>query len=250
MLTPANLAGVNLSRMCTGVNIGLMKSSGPPKRGYHHGDLRNALIEAAARLAEQGGPQAVTVRAAARAAGVTPTAAYRHFENHEQLLNAAKDRALDRMAETMQEYIAMLPEIAEPVRRAMSTLAAIARGYIHFATNEAGLFRTAFEQGGSILDGTTLAKVDAGFQLLAKGLDELVKAGHLAPEDRPLAEITSWSAVHGFSMLVIDGPMHDWPQEMLDAAIDRMLAILARGLTSDEAGDQLVAYVLADSRRS
>jgi hypothetical protein len=132
----------------------------------------------------------------------------------------------------------------------MSTLAAIARGYIHFATNEAGLFRTAFEQGGSILDGTTLAKVDAGFQLLAKGLDELVEAGHLAPEDRPLAEITSWSAVHGFSMLVIDGPMHDWPQEMLDAAIDRMLAILARGLTSDEAGDQLVAYVLADSRRS
>jgi AcrR family transcriptional regulator len=250
MLTPANLSGVNLPPMCTGVNIDPMESSGPAKRGYHHGDLRNALIEAAAQLAEQGGPHAVTVRAAARAAGVTPTAAYRHFENHEQLMNAAKDCAMDRMAETMQQHIARLPEIPDPVRRAMSTLGAIARGYVAFATTEAGLFRTAFEQGGSILEGTTLAKVDAGFNLLTEGLDELVQVGHLAPEDRPLAEITSWSSVHGFSMLVIDGPMHDWPQEMLDAALDRMLAILVRGLTSDKASDQLVADVLADSKGS
>jgi AcrR family transcriptional regulator len=236
--------------MCTGVNIDLMESSGPAKRGYHHGDLRNALIEAAAQLAEQGGPQAVTVRAAARAAGVTPTAAYRHFENHEQLLNAAKDRAMDRMAETMEEHIGRLPPISDPVRRAMSTLGAVARGYIQFATTEAGLFRTAFEQGGSILEGDTLAKVDAGFNLLVEGLDQLVQAGHLAPQDRPLAEITSWSSVHGFSMLVIDGPLHDWPQEMLDAALDRMLGILVRGLTSDAVNDQLVADVLADTRPS
>jgi len=236
--------------MCTGVNIALMESSGPAKRGYHHGDLRNALIEAAAELAVQGGPQAVTVRAAARAAGVTPTAAYRHFENHEQLLQAAKDRAMDGLAETMQSYIERLPEIEDPVRRAMSSLGAIARGYIHFATTEAGLFRTAFEQGGSILDGATLAKVDAGFKLLVEGLDKLVEVGHLRPQDRPLAEITSWSSVHGFSMLVTDGPMHGWPPEMLDAALDRMIAILVRGLSSDPATDQLVADVLADSRHT
>jgi AcrR family transcriptional regulator len=235
--------------MCAGVNIVLMGSSGPAKRGYHHGDLRNALIEAAAQLAEKGGPQAVTVRAAARAAGVTPTAAYRHFENHEQLLTAAKDRAMDGLAATMQEFIDAMPPIDDPVRLAMSTLGAIARGYVHFAITEAGLFRTAFEQGGIILDGATLAKMDSGFQMLVRGLDKLVEVGHLSADHRPLAELTAWSAVHGFATLVIDGPMHDWPPEMLNEALERMLGIFVRGLTSEGADDQLTAHVLADTRR-
>ncbi|MBP2324201.1 AcrR family transcriptional regulator [Kibdelosporangium banguiense] len=226
-----------------------MQPSGPAKRGYHHGDLRNALVEAAAQLAEEGGPQAVTVRAAARAAGVTPTAAYRHFENQEQLLTAAKECAMDGLASTMQEFIDAMPPIDDPVRLAMSTLGAIARGYVYFAMTEAGLFRTAFEQGGTILEGTTLAKVDSGFQMLVQGLDKLVEVGHLSAEHRPLAEITAWSAAHGFAMLVIDGPMHDWPPDMLNDALERMLGIFVRGLTSEGADDQLTAHVLADTRR-
>ncbi|MBE1464360.1 TetR/AcrR family transcriptional regulator [Kibdelosporangium phytohabitans] len=219
--------------------------TGQPKRGYHHGDLRNALIAAAARLAETGGPQAVTVRSAAKAAGVTPTAAYRHFENHEQLLGAAKDQAMDRMADAMRKRIGALPEIADPVRRAMSTLGGIACGYIDFATAEPGLFRTAFEQGAA-MDGPELAKMDAAFRFLIEGLDLLVEVGHLAPRDRPFAEITAWSAVHGFSMLVIDGPMRDWDPEMVNAARERMLGVLSRGMSSREIDDQLVADVLAD----
>jgi AcrR family transcriptional regulator len=78
--------------MLAGVNIGAMESSAG-KRGYHHGDLRNALVAAAAELAAKGGPQSVTIRAAAREVGVTPTAAYRHFAGHEDLLNAAKECA-------------------------------------------------------------------------------------------------------------------------------------------------------------
>ena len=87
-----------------------------PKRGYHHGDLRNALIEAAATLAEKNGPHAVTVRAAARAAGVTPTAAYRHFENHDQLLRAVTVQSRERMADSMLAQVNALPEVDDPVR--------------------------------------------------------------------------------------------------------------------------------------
>lgn len=226
-----------------------MTASGRAKRGYHHGDLRNALIAAAAQLAERGGPQAVTVRAAAKAAGVTPTAAYRHFENREELLAAAKDQAMDRMAESMRERITALPEITDPVRRAMSTLGSVASGYIHFATTEPGLFRTAFEQGAKVY-GPELAKIDEAFGYLVAGLDKLVEAGHLTPEDRPLAELATWSAVHGFSMLVIDGPMRGWEPEMLNTALERLLGVLVRGLSSNEVDNQLVADVLVDVRRS
>jgi AcrR family transcriptional regulator len=210
-----------------------MTSSARAKRSYHHGDLRNALVEAAAQLAEEGGPQAITVRAAARAVGVTPTAAYRHFEGHEQLLEAAKERAMERMGAAMQVYVRALPETDDAVERSMGRMSAIARGYIHFATSEPGLFRTAFQQGGSILDGETLVKSDIPFVLLTEALDELVEVGLLAPEYRPMAEITAWSAVHGFSTLTIDGPLRDWPEHMLEAALSRMLDILGRGFTGD-----------------
>ncbi|WP_243727577.1 TetR/AcrR family transcriptional regulator [Actinocrispum wychmicini] len=221
-----------------------------PKRGYHHGDLRNALIEAAGTLAEENGPQAITVRAAARAAGVTPTAAYRHFENHEELLHAAAEQALERLAESMREQIQKLPDIDDPPRAALSNLAAVARGYIQFAIAEPGLFRTAFTPGGKRVDATDLGTAtpvpdDAAYGILMEGLDRLVDVGHLTNDYRPFAEITAWSAVHGFAMLVIDGPLSEWPEEALDAAMARMFAILVRGLTGTALSDQLAADVLA-----
>jgi AcrR family transcriptional regulator len=225
-----------------------MADSGQAKRGYHHGDLRNALIEAAAQLAEKGGPRAVTVRAAARTVGVTPTAAYRHFENHEQLISAAKEEALDQLAQTMRKFTDRLPDVPDPARRAMSSLAAIARGYIHFATSEPGLFRTAFEQDGSAFESGALAKVDLAFRMLVDGLDKLVDSGHLTAAQRKLAEITCWSTVHGFSMLVIDGPMHGSPDEALDEAIEQMIGILVRGLSMNSDVDELTAHVLSDTR--
>src|ERR1044072_62636 len=77
MCTTVNFMTVNLPSMLAGVNIGLMEISGSPKRAYHHGDLRNALITAAAELAAQGGPGSVSIRAAGRLGGVAPAAAER-----------------------------------------------------------------------------------------------------------------------------------------------------------------------------
>src|SRR3970040_306136 len=70
------------------------------KEGYHHGDLRRALLDATLGLVEQHGPQGFTLRAAARAAGVTPGAAYHHFEDKEGLLTAVAEAgfALSRAA--------------------------------------------------------------------------------------------------------------------------------------------------------
>jgi AcrR family transcriptional regulator len=73
----------------------------PPRRTYHHGDLRQALLEAGIALARVGGPEAVVLREATRRAGVVPNAAYRHFVNRQALLQAVRAAALSTLAAAM-----------------------------------------------------------------------------------------------------------------------------------------------------
>jgi AcrR family transcriptional regulator len=217
--------------MLAGVNIGLMEVSGSAKRAYHHGDLRNALISAAAELAAQGGPGSVSIRAAARQVGVTPTAAYRHFAGHEELVSAATDCALDELSGAMQKELAARPESDDPVQYALGSFAALGRGYLAFARAEPGLFRTVFSAEGiqrkPELDGGRQATDPFG--LLLESLDELVAVGYLSVERRPLAEVAAWSMVHGLAML-LDGPLRDMPDEVREDAIVRSMIVLGNGL--------------------
>jgi AcrR family transcriptional regulator len=216
--------------MLVGVNIVLMVSSATAKRGYHHGDLRNALAEAAAKLAQTGGPEKVTVRAAARSVGVTPTAAYRHFAGHEELLAAAKEQCLTRLGATMQRELTSLPASGDRVRLALRNLVAAGRAYIKFAMEEPGLFRTAFSQGGAILDRESVEQEETSFGILVGLLNELVAAGFLAPERRPMAEIAVWSTVHGLALLLLDGPLRDVSEEAKAEAIRSTGLLMLRGL--------------------
>jgi AcrR family transcriptional regulator len=215
--------------MFVGVNIVLMVSSATAKRGYHHGDLRNALAEAAAKLAQTGGPEKVTVRAAARSVGVTPTAAYRHFAGHEELLAAAKEQCLTRLGATMQRELTSLPASGDRVRLALRNLVAAGRAYIRFAMEEPGLFRTAFSQGGAILDRESVEE-ETSFGILVGLLDELVATGFLAQEHRPMAEVAAWSTVHGLALLMLDGPLRDVSEEAKAEAIKRTVLLMLRGL--------------------
>ncbi|QLQ11759.1 MAG: TetR/AcrR family transcriptional regulator [Nocardioidaceae bacterium] len=205
-------------------------------RPYHHGDLRNALVQAAADLAEAGGPEAVTLRAAARAVGVTPTAAYRHFSGQAELLHAAKHEALDRMTATTGELIQPPAPDAEPTEVAIGRLQAAGRGYLTFALSEPGLFRTAFCRGGEDQLDTDpeedpeLALMEAPpYAYLAGVLDELVEVGWLDPAHRPGAEIGAWASVHGLAMLLLDGPCQHLTGDAKDKLIQATLDLVARG---------------------
>ncbi|UGT59316.1 TetR/AcrR family transcriptional regulator [Nocardia asteroides] len=204
--------------MCTGVNIERVTKK-KPAGVYHHGDLRNALVQAAGALAVRGGPGAVTVRAAAREVGVTPTAAYRHFTNQEALLRAAQQQAQHTL------FTAMSADV-DPGAPAIERLRAAGRGYITFALREPGLFRTAF-----CAPANTGAPADdePAFALLSTLLDELVETGYTAPEHRPDAEIAAWASVHGVAGLLLDG-VSTWMER--DAAIDAVLGMVARGLAT------------------
>ena len=216
--------------MLGGVNIGLMVFSATAKRGYHHGDLRNALAQAAARLARDGGPGSVTVRAAARDVGVTPTAAYRHFAGHEELLAAAKEECGEKLAEMMHAQLVTLPATGNRVQLSLRNLIAAGRAYLSFAMEEPGMFRTCFSQGGAVLDKDPSQYLGNDFGVVVGLMDELAAVGFLTPERRPMAEVAAWSAVHGLAVLMLDGPLRDVSDQAKEEAFKRTSLMLLRGL--------------------
>ena len=100
------------------------------------------VVRAAAELAATGGPGAVTIRGAAREVGVTPTAAYRHFANRSDLLDASRALAMDGMTAAMADYLQQVPVEGDPVERAHARHRSTGRGDIPFAEAEPRLFRT------------------------------------------------------------------------------------------------------------
>ena len=198
-------------------------------RPYHHGDLKNALVDAAADLAAADGPEQVTVRAVAKRVGVTPTAAYRHFTGHDDLLGAVKDRAMGSLMAAMEKALATVEPSADPRETVKRQIAATGRGYCTFAIDEPGLFRTAFcrdaDPDPSKPLGEKLIEHDP-YGVLVDAVGALVDAGVVAESERQAVELTAWSAVHGLSTLLIDGPLRLLPDDAKQAAIDDMLAFM------------------------
>ncbi|MGB3443630.1 MAG: TetR/AcrR family transcriptional regulator [Actinophytocola sp.] len=207
-----------------------MDDSASSKRGYHHGDLRNALVGAAADLAAKGGPASVTIRAAAREVGVTPTAAYRHFAGHEELLTAAKERALEELTAAMTKAVAARPAVGgDPVSHALARFGAFGRGYLTFARQEPGLFHTVFAPASSQTPRPFERTQTNPYQLLVGALDDLVAVGYLSPDRRPISEITAWAMVHGLATL-LNGPLSDLSEHLRDEVIVRSMLVLGHGL--------------------
>jgi AcrR family transcriptional regulator len=224
------------------------------ERAYHHGNLRAALVAAGTELARTGGPNAVLLRAVSRAAGVSHNAAYRHFANQEDLLAAVSEQCMLQLSRLMTERMDAVTARGR-AQRAEARLRAIGRAYIDFARTEPGWFRTAFssarahapdprgpdprpadprEPDPPAAGQTPASPEDAGppnpFTILSRCLDDLADAGALAPERRPGAEYVAWSAVHGLSSLLLDGPLRELPEPEAEWAIASALAGVNRGL--------------------
>ena len=207
----------------------------PPPRGtYRHGDLRRALLDAGIELARSGGPGAVTLREATRRAGVVPNAAYRHFTGQQDLLHCVRSAALAAIAVSMEAELATIDPDVSPATFAKANLRAVGVGYLRFARNEPGLFRTAFgiappseETSNSEKSGSTGLNP---FQLLSLALDRMEAANVLTTKRRVGAEYLAWSAVHGLAMLVIDGPLQVMDDQKIDALIPRLLDMVESGI--------------------
>ncbi len=210
-----------------------------PKTAYHHGDLRNALIDAATGLARDGGPEAIVLRAAARRVGVSPTAAYRHFAGQGDLLHAVKELGQRRLTESMEAAAALAPRESGS-RAAEERIRAIGRGYLAFARKEPGLYRVAFcrdpltvnSLDGAIEPGDEDTWGFRSFGILVQALDSLVESGGMAPYRRTGAELTAWATVHGLAMLFLDGPLSQLTEDETDAVAERAFDLLIAGFTA------------------
>lgn len=207
----------------------------PPARStYRHGDLRNALVQAGIALARAGGPEAIVLREATRQAGVVPNAAYRHFASREHLRDAVRAAALAELAVQMETEMAAVPPAADAAQAARAAVRAVGIGYLRFAREQTGLFRTAFPFPGDVQSDADPAKAGASglnpYQLLGAAIDRLVAAGVLPAERRPGAEFLAWSAVHGLALLAIDGPLRDLTDDVLGPLGTRLLDMVEKGL--------------------
>ena len=167
------------------------------ERAYHHGDLRAALLGAALQIIEEAGPDAFSLRAAARRAGVSPAAPKHHFRDARGLLTAVATAGFVDFGNALEQATA-------PERH--PTVVPQCHAYLRFARARPGLFRLMWRR--EMIDAS-----DPGFIAAAKRAfalsDRVVRGDGAVFEPTALSSIAPtvawWSMVHGFVSLVIDG---------------------------------------------
>lgn len=203
------------------------------RSGYFHGDLRRALLDAGLEAARSEGPEGVSVRELARVVGVAPSAVYRHFEGHEQLVFELALRAQGLVADAMETEIALVPS-DETRAWADGAIAATGIAYIRFAWSEPGLFRLAFRTRsdlGAVHD--VRGRGSCGrtpYEQLERALDALVEVQEMTEQERAGAEALAWSAVHGFAVLTVEGPLRSLDAATRERFAARIVEMVRLGL--------------------
>jgi AcrR family transcriptional regulator len=196
-------------------------------RGYHHGNLREALVQAALDLIAEKGPTGFTFAEAARSAGVSPAAPYRHFRDRDELLSDIAMRGFDMFATALEKaWDGGRPDVQDAFER-------VGRAYLAFARAEPSYYSAMFESGLSLSDIPELREAaDRGYAVLRKAAEDLVAT--LPAKGRPPASMVSfhvWALSHGIASLFARAdagrrklPMT--PEELLEAGV----LIYLRGL--------------------
>jgi AcrR family transcriptional regulator len=196
---------------------------------WHHGDLRRTLVDTAVRVVDKEGVAALSLHALAKKAGVTSGAPYHHFESREQLLAAIAAEGFQRLVAEMRRE----SEGAGDDPRAH--LEGLGRGYVRFALAHRGHFRVMFrpELRGQ-LGKEEHPEMREAFDLLQRAIARCQAEGLAPPGDARRLVLMAWSAVHGASVLWIDGSLSDEElvsdQEALAATIaGTIVELLAAG---------------------
>jgi len=196
------------------------------KRGYHHGNLRQALVDAALQLIELRGPTGFTLSEAAKQAGVTPAAVYRHFEGREDLIAEAALQGYEIFGDLMQYAY----ESGQP--SALQAFEATGRAYLAFARKYPGHYIAMFESGVQINRTAALASVaNRANAVLEQAATDLSQ--HIPAHKRPPASMFSahiWAMSHGVVELFArnsPGRASPFPPEDL---LETGIGIYLRGL--------------------
>jgi AcrR family transcriptional regulator len=202
----------------------------PSRASYHHGNLREALIEAALDMIAARGPNGFTLAEVARAVGVSGAAPYRHFKDRNALIAEIARQGFERFAAELR----VAWDDGRPSPRA--AIENCGRTYLAFARKEPAFYAAMFEPGFPLEDEPALlAASERAFGVLREAADAAIRA--LPGPNRPPALMVAlhiWSMAHGVASLFIEGPsgarrrLPMPPEDLLEAGLLIYLQSLAK----------------------
>lgn len=196
---------------------------GGEREPYHHGDLRNALCKHALRTIETAGVAALSLRDAARALGVSPSAVYRHFEDKAALIASVVDDGYARMEHAMEVAARTAEERGLRGQEARAALTAMGSSYVRFAAAHPTHFQTMIEAP---------AAARGVRERIGHAVDDVLGAGATIGERRAARRAT-FAAIHGLAVLVAAGSPAEREPVACDAAAREVMEIVLRGIQRD-----------------
>lgn len=198
---------------------------GNARANYHHGNLRQALVDAALAMALQHGPERVSVREAARAVGVSASAPFRHFPNRRALMTALAEEATERLR------IEVRRAIRPSDRSAQRRLFALGRGYLRWAQDHPAHFRIVSARDQIDIDSSP--GLQRGIQDVREQTEDLIREAQSegaidARHDAARLSLLSRACVYGLARMRIDGHLPQWgvAPGKEQAAVEEALALL------------------------
>ncbi|WP_221801315.1 TetR/AcrR family transcriptional regulator [Oceanobacter mangrovi] len=192
---------------------------------YHHGNLRQALLDAAVRTLKNHSVEQLSLRALAREAGVSQTAPYRHFKDKHQLLAELATQGFDELTE------ALLAD-RQPEDNTAQAMSACGRGYLRFALNNPEKYRLMFGKG--MHDRTLYPELEASgmraFGVLQEWVTRGIENDELDASDPELTAYHVWACVHGLASLIMDGKSHCSDQESVEQLVEANLGMIKQRL--------------------
>lgn len=199
----------------------------PQKHGYHHGDLKNALVEEALAQIASHGAHSLSLREVARSAGVSHAASYRHFRSKEDLLAAIAEQGFVMLAHALHAAIEKHP--GDPV----AALNASGVAYVAFGVEHPEYLQVMF--GGVLSDFNqwpTLQKAgQRAYSLLKDAVRNALQTGRIHGDEDAIA-LASWSLVHGLAQLIVGGQIAHGKQSAKHLA-ETVTSLLSYGLRKD-----------------
>ncbi|WP_226345063.1 TetR/AcrR family transcriptional regulator [Agilicoccus flavus] len=189
------------------------------KAGYHHGDLRAALLATAMGMLERGEP--FSLRAVAREAGVSPTAPYRHFADREALESALAAQGLRDLRDDLSRDRDSPTTVAE--------LAEFGVAYVDFALRRPALFRLMFGQECDVENADRVQAAADVHALLASAI-----AGVFPDADPVPLAVGGWGLVHGLASLHVDGKLTGARDEVAEQVRSSIAAVLTAGAAASQ----------------
>ncbi len=210
------------------------KTPRPAGRDYHHGNLKNVLIEAAISQIATHGARALSLREISRSIGVSHASTYRHFPNKESVLATIAEQGFEKLTRAMEA--AARPHTGD----APAMLQATGVAYVEFGVGYPHHLQIMF--GDLIPDHDSYPRLvessKKAYEVLVSVVREGQQTGRLRAQDARLVALAAWSQVHGLAMLIASGQIRVEGPEPIEykSLAASVIALLREGLSVSKIG--------------